>query len=207
MRQHGGVARVCRLRLERLHLLGIFSDWKGHAAWISTDQRIHTLSGAVESYEQALREVGDEKSALEMEKGHLAASVSSLEQALRERDSARQELLREFESKFTTLQAEHVRSAEASHSWKSKLEDEQYHSHVALTAAQGRTEQLTLQFETALANRRQLAEEVATKNTVIATLQQRVQDVLAEISLAGEYPPNLTTETKSPSTSAPFRRK
>jgi len=56
-RRSEGVARVCQLRALRLLLMGVWTEWKSLAAWWSTDQRVQGLVSAVESYEQALKEV------------------------------------------------------------------------------------------------------------------------------------------------------
>lgn len=186
-RQRREAAQACWMRSKRVNLLGILGEWKGHVDWMSTDQRIEALSGAVESYEQALKEVGDEKNSLEVEKQKLDRLVGGMNTQMQQREIAREELLAEFESKFTTLQANYVRSDAACHAWKSKLEEEQYLSHAMLAAAQEREEQMKMECTAAITTHNHLEEEVAAKNTVIDTLQQRVHDLLAEISFAGEY--------------------
>ena len=180
-KQHWGVASACRQRAENMLLSGFIAEWRNVAASNARDQQIHTLTAAVESYEQALNEVAAERVALEADK-------SNLEQAVKEGEKARQSLLQEFESKFTMLQAEHYRTAEASVSWKSKLEDEQYHSHQFLAAARGDIEQLQKKFEDAASRNHHLAEEVAAKDAVISTLEQRVTGLLDELcSLESRY--------------------
>jgi len=59
-RRNEGIARCCLRRSWRIELVGSFGRWKGLATMHATDQRIQTLSVAVESYDQALQEVTDE---------------------------------------------------------------------------------------------------------------------------------------------------
>ena len=111
--------------------------------------------------------------------------VTDLQRKLREADTAKQALFQEFELKFGCLQEEHCRTAEASFSWQSKLEEEQFHSHLTLTQAENKTQHLQLQLDDAHIANKLLSEEVAAKTIIISTLQQRVQDLLTELSSMG----------------------
>ena len=178
-RQRDGIVRVCRLRSARLLLLGVQNMWRNHVAKHAQNQQIHTLTLAVESYEQALREVTAKRDALQI-------NNVELEGKMQQSDTARQWLLKDFESKFTELKEAHFRTAEAVEMWKSKLQEEQYTSHVARTEAKRDLDEMQRQVEAAGASIGYLSEEVAAKNTIIATLEQRVKDHVTEICALGD---------------------
>ena len=96
-------------------------------------------------------------------------------------------MLNELESKFTELQAEHIRTVEASMTWRSKLEEEQQRTHLTLTESEMQAQQIHQQLNASLNTINQLSEEVNAKNVMIGTLQQRVQDLLTELSTLGEF--------------------
>ena len=73
--------------------------WRFRAVEAVQDQRILTQTLALESYEQALSEVGDERAALEERVAALRASVVGLEDKLLRQTE-------EFVAEFARLQAE-----------------------------------------------------------------------------------------------------
>ena len=73
--------------------------WRCFAVEAVQDQRILTQTLALESYEQALSEVGDERAALEERAAALRASVVELEDKLLRQTE-------EFVAEFARLQAE-----------------------------------------------------------------------------------------------------
>jgi len=117
-------ARAAVGRSVRMLLFGVVSEWIGKARTGRAEQQIHKLTMAVESYEQALTEVGNEKAGLQMQQAALK----------------------------TRLKEEHCQ-----------------------------TERLQHQLEAAHVNARWLAGEVAEKDVVIASLEQRVHDLSADL--------------------------
>ena len=109
-----------------------------------------------------------QRSALEHDKASLFACVN------------------ELQSKFSHLEAEHARTLEASGTWKAKWEEEQQRTHLTLTEGARQTQQLQHQLDTSLVTVHKLSKEVDAKNVIIATLQQRGQELLTELSGLGE---------------------
>lgn len=93
----------------------------------------------------------------------------------------------ELESKFTELQAEHIRTVEASMTWRSKLEEEQQRTHQTLTESEMQAQHIHQQLNASLNTINQLSDEVNAKNVMIGILQQRVQDLMTELSTLGKF--------------------
>ena len=93
--------------------------WRCFAVEAVQDQRILTQTLALESYEQALSEVGDERAALEERVAALRASVVGLEDKLLRQTE-------EFVAEFARLQAEeHARAAAEQARWSHALAEAQ----------------------------------------------------------------------------------
>ena len=170
--------RAALRRSARMLVLGILLEWRGRAAQATTDAQVDMLTVAVESYEQALKDVGIEKSELLLEKVELEASVATLSHALQVADNDRQNCTALYEAKLKHLQAQQQRATESSLSWKSRLDA----ASDTLSEAHGQTEHLRQQLEASQTNSICLADELAAKESVANTLQQRVQDLLVELS-------------------------
>ena len=125
------------------------------------ENRVHTLAWAVESYEQALKEVSEERGALQVNNSNLAASLAALEQNVREQDSARSHLQEELD-----------RTVQANALLKQQFEDEKCCLDHLLVEAHSEVDLMKQNIQNLLARNCQVSEEVA-------SLEQRVQDLLA----------------------------